>query len=287
MMDSCTYFHLLVIPSRSFHSPPSWSCFVIPHSARVWRAQSQIEITALIANSSFKPRSFLALWLTLMLCSCAAANPSEPQRPHNTNKLEKMCHAAPAFSIWTLRTFGRPLACRHQNNKPISCGQYQRQGVISPNCGRRPPSSEFTETSSSRIYFLSLLGSWMSPNLLVTRRHTRLISEAYLLRKLKNLCRGAAASLSYKYPAWRICCGSNRVLGSLGGRLPRREQFRAEPCMKPLYCLELPVLPERRGQPLFTRSHAYTVCALVYSIVCACMCVFFSVCACSFYGFLS
>lgn len=124
----------------------------------------------------------------------------------------------------------------------------------------------------------------MSPNLLVARCHGRLISEAYLLRKLKNLCRGAAASLSYKYPAWRICCGSNRVLGSLGGRLPRREQFRAEPCMKPLYCLELPVLPERRGQPLFTRSHTYTVCALVYSIVCACMCVFFGVCACSFYG---
>lgn len=31
-------------------------------------------------------------------------------------------------------------------------------------------------------------------------------------------------------------------------------QLGAEPCMKPLYCLGLPVLPERRGQLLFTRS---------------------------------
>lgn len=37
--------------------------------------------------------------------------------------------------------------------------------------------------------------------------------------------------------------------------------------MKPLYCLELPVLPERRGPPLFTRSHTYALCVIVYSIV--------------------
>lgn len=55
----------------------------------------------------------------------------------------------------------------------------------------------------------------MSPNLLTTHSHIHLISEAHLLRKLKNLCRRAAASLSYKYPARRICCGSDRVLGLL------------------------------------------------------------------------
>lgn len=76
---------------------------------------------------------------------------------------------------------------------------------------------------------------------------------------------------------------SNRVLGLLGGRLLWREQFGAEPCMKPLYCLELPVLPERRGQPLFTRSHTYTVCVLVYSIVC----VSSSMCVRRFCGFHS
>lgn len=54
------------------------------------------------------------------------------------------------------------------------------------------------------------------------------------------------------------------MLSLLGGKLLWREQFGAEPCMKPLYCLELPVLPERRGQLLFTRSHAYTACVLVY-----------------------
>lgn len=76
---------------------------------------------------------------------------------------------------------------------------------------------------------------------------------------------------------------SNRVLGLLGGRLLWREQFGAEPCMKPLYCLELPVLPERRGQPLFTRSRTYTVCVLAYSIVC----VSSSMCVRRFCGFHS
>ena len=33
------------------------------------------------------------------------------------------------------------------------------------------------------------------------------------------------------------------------------------------------MLPERRGQPLFTRSHTYTACVLVYSIVRAYACV--------------
>lgn len=93
------------------------------------------------------------------------------------------------------------------------------------------------------------------------------ISEALLLRKLKNLCHGAAASLSYKYPGWRMCCGSDRVLGPLWGEL-----FGAEPCMKSRYCLELPVLPERRGQPHFTRSHTYTSRTLVHTCMCVCVC---------------
>lgn len=59
----------------------------------------------------------------------------------------------------------------------------------------------------------------------------------------------------------------------LGGRVLRREHFGAEPCMKPQYCLELPVLPERRGQLLFTRSHTqhftpFIMCAWVSSSVC-------------------
>lgn len=45
--------------------------------------------------------------------------------------------------------------------------------------------------------------------------------------------------------------------------------------MKPPYCLELPALPERRGQLLFTRSHTqhftpFIMCAWVSSSVCVC-----------------
>lgn len=117
----------------------------------------------------------------------------------------------------------------------------------------------------------------MSPNLLATHSCIHLISEAHLLRKLKNLCCRAAASLSYKYPP------SGYVVGLIGCWACSRqaEQFGAEPCMKPLYCLELPVLPERRGQLLFTRSHTYTVYALVCSIVSS------SLCVCGFHTFLS
>lgn len=29
----------------------------------------------------------------------SSGNPLKPQRPHNTNKLENMCHAAPAYNF--------------------------------------------------------------------------------------------------------------------------------------------------------------------------------------------
>lgn len=192
-------------------------------------------------------------------------------------------HAALSLSLSVIKT------------RTFSCGHCQRQGVVAAACGRALILRKFTKTvviadSDAFCVFLRCEGECH----LTCLWHCSPISEAYLLRKLKNLCRGAAASLSYKYPAQRICCGSNRVLGLLGGRLLWREQFGAEPCMKPLYCLELPVLPERRGQPLFTRSHTYTVRALVYSIVCVCMCVIFNVCApvlwprrCGFFFFSS
>lgn len=165
---------------------------------------------------------------------------------------------------------------------PFSCGQ--RQGVISSTCGCGLTARKFIKTVIITDFVLQIfLQQYKGECQLAcdTLCHTCLICEAHLLRKLKNLCHGAAASLSYKYPAQRICCGSNRVLGLLGGRLLWREQFGAEPCMKPLYCLELPVLPERRGQLLFTRSHTYTVCVLVYSIACVCICIFFIVCVCA------
>lgn len=57
--------------------------------------------------------------------------------------------------------------------------------------------------------------SWVLLNLLVTLCHTHLIREAYLPRKQKNLCGGAAASLSYKYQLERICCGSNGCWATL------------------------------------------------------------------------
>lgn len=61
------------------------------------------------------------------------------------------------------------------------------------------------------------------------------------------------------------------------GRVLQREQFGSEPCMKPQYCLELPVLPERRGRLLFTRSHTqrfspFLLCVpWVSSSLCACV----------------
>lgn len=103
--------------------------------------------------------------------------------------------------------------------------------------------------------------------------------------------------LSVKHTSWgnsRICVAelqlpwvintqpSGYVVGLIGCWACSRqaEQFGAEPCMKPLYCLELPVLPERRGQLLFTRSHTYTVYVLVCSIVSS------SLCVCGFHTFL-
>lgn len=75
--------------------------------------------------------------------------------------------------------------------------------VISPPCGFSVTARKFIITVVIKdcfclllFFFSSLIQRWMSPNLLVTHCLCRLISEAYLLRKLKNLCRGAAASLS-------------------------------------------------------------------------------------------
>lgn len=67
----------------------------------------------------------------------------------------------------------------------------------------------------------------------------------------------------------------NLIGVQLGGRVLQTERFGAEPCMKPQYCLELPVLPERRGRLRFTRSHTqhftpFIMCAWVSSSVCVC-----------------
>lgn len=60
------------------------------------------------------------------------------------------------------------------------------------------------------------------------------------------------------------------MLWAQSGAGPAPRQFGAEPFMKPPYCLELPVLPGRRGPPLFTRSRSYVACAPVFSVVRVC-----------------
>lgn len=115
-----------------------------------------------------------------------------------------MCHTAPAYNFWNLQTFCSPLSFSHQNNRPILCGQHQRQRVshfttlwFYSNCQEIHYNCRHQRLFLSLVvFFSSLIQRWMSPNLLVTHCLCRLISEAYLLRKLKNLCRGAAASLS-------------------------------------------------------------------------------------------
>lgn len=123
----------------------------------------------------------------------------------------KMCHAAPAYNSWTFQTFSGPLSFSHQNSKLMfvwstSTSGYQsfHQLVVSRAIARKfIKTVVITDCFCCFSFFFSppWFERWMLPNLLVTHCDTHLISEAYLLRKLKNLCRGAAASLSYKYPA--------------------------------------------------------------------------------------
>lgn len=112
------------------------------------------------------------------------------------------------------------------------------------------------------------------PNLLVTLRHTCPIMK------------------QTPWGNWRICVMElqlpwvinippggyvvDLIGAQLRGRVLRRERFGAEPCMKPQYCLELPALPERRGQLLFTRSRTqhftpFIMCSWVSSSLCACV----------------
>lgn len=84
----------------------------------------------------------------------------------------------------------------------------------------------------------------------VNATHTRPISGEEGQRR--RVCVGGdAASSSYKNIGPGGCAAA--LTGCWG------EQLGAEPCMKPPYCLELPVLPERRGPPLFTRSHLHCI----------------------------
>lgn len=95
--------------------------------------------------------NYIAAWLKMMLCSWAAANPLKPQRPHNTNKVENMCHAAPAYNFYTLQTFIALSLLVIKTMTPFSCGYHQRHIVILPTCGCRLTVRKFTKMSSSQI----------------------------------------------------------------------------------------------------------------------------------------
>lgn len=144
--------------------------------------------------------------LTMMLCTSvtSAVNAYKPQRPlqaHNTNTLENVAHAAPAYSCWISPAWSSVLSffCRRNNKQSFlwfhtvrfsSFHQPQlwsTEREIHYNCRHR---------QLFLFFFVRAVWRWMSPNLLVKRTVTSASQWAYLLRKLKSVCRGAAASLS-------------------------------------------------------------------------------------------
>lgn len=201
------------------------------------------------------------LCVTHCRCICVQRPVLGNRRDLDTNKRGNVCHPAPARNFWTLHTLSGALSSSHQNNGLVfrrsTCLQTGHQQVLLN-------SSLFLFEPSLQIYQIC---SWHSVTLVQSWNRPPEETEEFV--------------------SWR--CSFPRVINippggyvvdlmgaQLRGRVLRRERFGAEPCMKPRYCLELPALPERRGQLLFTRSHTqhftpFIKCAWVSSSLCACV----------------
>lgn len=149
-MDSCTYLNLLVILSCSFQSLLSGVVLWVSGSASQWWRYSleflKKELIAIPHMESHKCNLWIwhshlkafawpsvtggAAWLTLVLCSSAAASqpPLETTETSQTQyKWANVCHTAPAPDFLTPRTFSR----RHKQQAHFLWSPCQRQGDVS------------------------------------------------------------------------------------------------------------------------------------------------------------
>lgn len=100
---------------------------------------------------AYPPTSLPITWCmthndVVFMCN---SRPLENHRDlHNTNKLENVCHAAPAYNFepFELSRSSLSLSLSVIKTRTFSCGHCQRQGVVAAACGRALILRKFTKT---------------------------------------------------------------------------------------------------------------------------------------------